>query len=146
MSINRNIPIVIRDANEADAPFIFNSWLRSFRQGNLCRGVDNTIYFTEHHKVIERLLKESECKVAVSLEDDRDILGYACYGQIDSVFALHYAYTKHTFRGLGVLRQILKNTNHDFNTAGIHTHSTEIFNRLSLKYNLIYHPYVLINK
>jgi hypothetical protein len=141
-----NLPLIIRPANENDVPFIFNSWLRSFRNGTLCRGVDNTIYFTEHHKLIERLLKTAKVQVAADANDIANILGWLCYEEIDGIFTVHYIYTKHTFRCLGVMRQLMKDTGHDFTTAGIHTHMTEIFNRLALKYNLLYHPYVLINR
>lgn len=141
----QQLPIVIRDADESDISFIFNSWLKSFRNGSLCRHVDNTVYFTEHHKLIERLLKTCKVRIATSQDDAANILGYMVHEKVDGIFVLHYAYTKHTFRCLGVMKQLILDSGQDLNTAGVHTHMTEIFNRLALKYNLIYHPYILIN-
>jgi hypothetical protein len=141
----QQVPLIIRDASAEDVPFIFSSWLKSFRNGAMCRHVDNTIYYAEHHKVCEKLMKRCKILIAADANDVANILGWICYEEIDGIFTLHYAYTKHTFRGLGVLRQIFNSIKHDFNTAGIHTHMTEAFKSLAYKYNLVYHPYVLVN-
>lgn len=141
----KNMPLNIRDADESDINFIFNSWLRGFRQGSLCKHVDNTVYFSEQHKLVEKLLKRCKVRIATSPDNPADILGYMVYEHIDGIFTLHFCYTKHTFRALGVLRQLLKDSGHDTNTAGIHSHNTEAFSRIAIRYNLIYHPYVLIN-
>lgn len=141
----KTLPIAIREATEGDIPFLFSSWLKSFRSGLLPREVDNTIYFTEHHKVVEKLLKCSTTLIATSPDDPATIYGYVVYQHIDGILTLHYCYVKHTFRGMGVLRQLLKSIEHDWNTTGLFSHMTKIFERLSLKYNLVYHPYILIN-
>jgi predicted GNAT family acetyltransferase len=111
----------------------------------LCKHVDNTIYFSEHHKLVEKLLKRSTTVIAVDPNDPATIYGYLTYERLEGILVVHYSYVKHTFRGMGVLRQLLKSIEHDWNTAGLFTHSTIISARLSLKYNLIYHPYILIN-
>lgn len=142
----KTLPIVIREAQEGDIPFIFNSWLQSFRSGLMPKKVDNTIYFSEHHKVIERLIKRAPTLIACDPADPATIYGYLCYEKIDGVFVLHYCYVKHTFRAMGVMRQLLAATEQDFkNNSGVFSHMTMIFERLALKYNLIYHPYILIN-
>lgn len=139
------LPIAIREAQEGDIPFIFSSWLKSFRSGLMNKEVDNTIYFSEHHKLTERLLKRSTTLMAVSPDDPATIYGYICFEKIEGLFVLHYVYVKHTFRAMGVMRQLMKATGQDFKTAGLFSHMTKIFERLSLKYDLIYHPYILIN-
>lgn len=142
----KNIPISIRDGQEGDVPFIFSSWLKSFRVGLVCKHVDNTIYFTEHHKVAERIMKRATVKIATDPADPATIYGYLVYERIDGILVVHYAYVKHTFRAMGVLRQLMATIEHDFNrNTGLFTHSTIISARLSLKYNLIYHPYILMN-
>jgi len=139
------LPIIVRDAQIEDVNFIFSSWLKSFRGGLLCKNVDNTIYFAEHHKLIEKLLKRSTLKIACDANDVASIVGWTCYEKIDGIMVIHYAYTKHYFRGLGIQREIMKHMNHDISTAGIYTHDTLQGARLSIKYNLIYHPYILLN-
>lgn len=57
---DKQLPIRIREATEPDISFIFNAWLKSFRDSSLTRNVTSTIYFSEHHKVIENLLKNQK--------------------------------------------------------------------------------------
>ncbi len=141
----KTIPVSIREAQEGDVSFIFSSWLKSFRTGLVCKKVENTVYFTEHHKLVERLLKRSTTLIASDPEDPATIYGYLCFERIEGLFVLHYVYVKHTFRAMGVMRQLMAATEQDFNTAGLFSHMTIIMERLSLKYNLLYHPYILIN-
>lgn len=143
--VRENAEIYIRDPHEADLPFIFNSWLRSFRNSSFCRYVDNTIYFTEHHKLVEKILKRSTVKIACSPQNPEDVYGYICHENIDGFFVLHYAYTKQSFRNLGIFRALLATTNHNAEIAGIHSHSTIACAWIMPKLNLIYHPYLLIN-
>lgn len=142
---SKTIPISIREALEGDIPFIFSSWLKSHRPGLICKHVDNTIYFSEQHKLVERLLKRSTTMVATDPADPATIYGYVTFERIEGILVVHYAYVKHTYRAMGVLRQLLKSLDHDWSVAGLFTHSTQIAMRLSLKYNLLYHPYILIN-
>ncbi len=144
---SKNIPIAIRDGVPEDVSFIFSSWLKSYRGGGgmLQRHVDNTIYFTEQHKLVERLLKRCVVKIATDPADPATIYGYIVYEHLDGILTMHYGYVKQTFRAMGVLRQLLKSFDHDWNGAGLYTHSTIIAARLSLKYNLVYHPYILVN-
>jgi hypothetical protein len=142
---NKSLPLSIRDVEQGDINFIFNSWLQSFRSGLMPKKVDSTIYFSEHHKLIERILKRAPCLVAVNPDDPTQIYGYVAYEKIDGIFVLHYVYVKHPFRAMGVMRQLFKAIDHDFKTAGLFTHNTLVFERLALKYDLVYHPYILIN-
>lgn len=143
----KTIPISIRDGLEGDVSFIFSSWLKSFRGGSglFTKYVDNTIYFSEQHKVIERLLKRCTVKIATDPADPATIYGYVVYERMDGILIVHYAYVKQTFRAMGVLRQLLKSIDQDWNSAGLFTHSTLLGSRLALKYSLIYHPYILMN-
>ncbi len=137
--------LVVRDATEADLPLIFSSWLKSFRNSTFVKYTDNTIYFEQHHKLIERLLKRSKVRVACSPTNPEDIFGYLVWEKMDGIFVLHYGYTKHTFRNLGVFAQLMKDTGETFETGGLFTHTTIACDRLMPKYELIYHPYILIN-
>lgn len=141
----RKLPILIRDAQPEDVSFIFNSWLKSYRSGLLARSVDNTIYYSEHHKLIERILKTSTVKIACNPEDIATIYGYLCFERIDGIFIGHFGYTKGPFRNLGVFSQLLKCTEHNFQNAGLFTHYTDKSRHLATRYNLVYHPYILLN-
>ena len=139
----KNLPIRLRAATAEDVPFIFNSWLKSYRQSLFARNITSTVYFSEHHKVLENLLRNSTVIMACDKQDPTTVYGYICAGKVDGVFVLHYVYVKHSFRNLGVGKALLNAFDHDVNTAAVYTHHTRMSERLAPKYNLLYHPYLL---
>lgn len=142
---NQKLPVTLRRAEEKDISFIFNSWLKSYRTSYFAKSIGNTIYFSEHHKVIEKLAKTSEVLVACNSEDPDQIYGYMCAEKIDGIFCLHYVYIKQPFRRLGVGKLLLSSFDRDSEQASVYTHHTKLAEKLAAKYNMIYHPYLLIN-
>ena len=96
------LPIKLRNANSEDVSFVFNSWLKSYRNALACKNVPNEIYFNEHHKLIERLVKDNKVVVACSETDANELYGYIVAGQSEGIFVLHYIYVKHSFRNMGI--------------------------------------------
>lgn len=139
------IPVRLRQATEADAPFIFNAWLKSFRNSPLARTLNNTTYFSEHHKVIEKILKNSDTIIACNNNDPNQIFGFISASKVEGIFCLHYIYVKHTFRKLGIGSQLLNVFEHDPTTASIYTHHTKTAEKLAPKFSMMHHPYVLFN-
>lgn len=139
------LPISVRDAEGSDISFLFNSCLRSFRNGKLNAGVSNSIYFTEHHKVLEKIFKRAKVLVACETADPSNIYGYLCYEIIEGIFVLHYSYVKQPFRRLGVQKALLVAANHNVANPGFYTHENPTALHMAPKLNLIYHPYLLIN-
>jgi len=138
-------PVRLRVAVAEDISFIFNSWLKSYRNSNQAHLVCNSIYFSEQHKLIERLVKDSKVIVACNNEDPTQLYGYICAGNIEGIFCLHYLYVKHSFRGLGIATALINAFEHDVSSAGIFTHMTKPMERLAIRFNLVYHPYILTN-
>jgi len=145
MKEQEKLVVKIRPALEGDVAFVFNSWLKSFRNTGLSRSVQNEVYFSEQHKLIERLLKESTTVVACNPTKPEDIFGWACFQWVDGIFVLHYVYVKHLYRNLGLANELLAESAHDFSTAGLYTHWTHMALLCAAKKNLLYHPYILIN-
>lgn len=145
MSKRQDVPIQLRPANQEDVPFIFSSWLKSYKYAPWCRNLTNTVYYAEHHKVIERLLKTNDVIIACNPEDPSQIYGFVCAGTVDGIFCLHYMYVKQSFRGLGIGKTLLNAFQHDPSTAAVYTHHTRIAEKQAAKYNFVYHPYILIN-
>lgn len=143
--LNERLPIQLRPANPEDIPFIFNSWLKSFRNAYFARQLINTVYFTEQHKVIEKLVKESTILIACNAEEPSQVYGWICAGIIDGITSIHYVYVKHSFRSLGIASLLLDAIKKDKEVAGIYTHHTKAADRLASKLNLLYHPYVLFS-
>ena len=142
------LPVRYREANESDVGFIFNSWLKSYRQSLFAKTISNTVYYTEHHKILEKIIKDPNNKVIIACneEDPTQIYGYICAGALEGFLVIHYVYVKHSFRNMGIGKLLLNMFDHDPSTAGIYTHHTKSADKLSAKYNFVYHPYILFNE
>lgn len=136
--------IRIRPANEEDIPMIFNSWLKSYRTSQFAQMIASSIYFSEHHKTIERILKAATVLVACNDEDSSHIYGWICAHQVAGIFTLHYLYVKQPFRRMGLAHLLFNSFEHS-EGAGVFTHHTRPMEAISKKYNLVYHPYIYIN-
>lgn len=140
------MPYKIRLATSDDVSFIFNSWLKSFRDtGYLARAISNIIYFENHHKLLEKVLQRATCYIACDSRYPDQIAGYVVAENIDNVFVLHYIYVKHNFRKTGIARELFNSFNHDLSATSCCTHLTKAGERLIAKYNMIYHPYIILN-
>lgn len=141
----RQLPIKIRPATDSDVPFILNSWLKCYRDnGPIAQNVPNTIYFTSHHKLLQKIIKRSTLLVAVNDTDESQIYGYACAERIEGHFVLHFVYVKQQFRKMGIGSSLLNTFEHETSSVGIFTHYTRMAEKMHLKYNMIYHPYVIL--
>jgi hypothetical protein len=138
------LPLRIRKGAEGDHPFIYNSWLRSFRDSWFAKMINSTTYYTEHHKVIERLLQTCEVFVACNNDDVSDIYGYIVAEFVGPIFVLHFAYTKHTYRCLGIGKLLLNQFNFDPSTACVYTHHNRLAERIGPKFNMVYSPYIAL--
>lgn len=135
----------IRKAGQEDVGFIFNAWLKSYKHSLFAKNITNTIFYAEHHKLIERLLKTNETLIACNNEDPSQIYGFINAGNVDGIFCLNYIYVKQLYRNLSVGKTLLNAFDHDPSTASVYTHHTRSAERLAAKYNLVYHPYLLFN-
>jgi GNAT superfamily N-acetyltransferase len=137
--------IRLRPATEEDIGFIFNSWLKSYKFSLFAKNITNTIYYAEHHKVIEKLLKNHQTIIACNNDDISQIYGFINAGFVDGIFCLNYIYVKQPFRNLGVGKTLLNSFDHDPSNASVVTHWTRMAERLAPKYNMVYHPYLMFN-
>jgi len=140
-----DLPIALRPAHKEDVNFIFNAWLKSFRNSDFATPMANEIYFSNHHKTIEKILKYYSVIIACNKDDPNQIYGFLCAGYTDSVFTIHYAYVKHPFRKMGIAKELLKSFNYDPNYAAIYTHDSKIAKYLVKNHNIIYHPYIALD-
>jgi hypothetical protein len=98
-------PFGIRDGLPADVPFIFRSWLTSYRRSEFARRVRDRVYFAHEHRLIEAILRRGQVRVAHVLEDPDTIIGFLVLHQAPRV--LHYAFVKPAFRRARVLTALL---------------------------------------
>ena len=143
---DKKLPIRFRAATVEDANFIFNSWLKSYRHSHFARLVTNAIYYSEQHKIIERLVKDCKTIVACNESDPTQIYGYINGGTVDGFLVINYLYVKHSFRNMGIGRALLNVFDHDPSTASIYTMHTRIADTLAPRFNMVYHPYILFQE
>lgn len=95
----------IRLMEEGDESFIFNAWLKSFR--NSLEGMlqTNDIYYNNHKLLVAELIKRGNVYILHSKDDASHILGFAC---IENDNILHYIYIKYNYRKLGLANYLIK--------------------------------------
>lgn len=131
--------ITTRIATPEDIPFIFSSWLNSFRKSEFSKHVPQKLYFSGHHRLIGELLSRSDVFIAVNEEDESQILGWICAEMDRPVPIFHYLYVKYPFRRMGIGRKLFS-----LMPKGpfIYTHETGQVGKLS--HEGVYSPYALI--
>lgn len=100
--------VTIRPAKEADIPFIFSSWLKSYRESEFSRPMRNDTYYQEYHALIDSVIKKGMIFCAVNKTDDEQIFGWICANLASSPATCHYIYTKMPYRGLGIADLMMK--------------------------------------
>lgn len=142
----QQLPITIREAYPEEHPFIYNSWIKSGYRSTVYCQVPLQLYTLNQHQTITGLLERCKVLVVQELGKPESIFAYIVYDVVDGVFVCHYAYTKQTWRRLGLLRALLDAASYnDYQTSGFYTHMTRASLDVGHKLNLYYNPYQLIN-
>lgn len=100
--------VVMRHATEADLPFIFSSWLKSYRLSSAVRDMDAEAYFAQQHYLCEFLLGTSRTVVACSAAEPTEVLGWLVYEDHLRSCVVHWCYVKSAFRRLGIASQLVR--------------------------------------
>lgn len=136
--------VQIRNAIESDVPFIFNSWLKSYRGANAAKNISNPVYFDFQHQAIESLLKRSQVFVLCSPDDQSQVFGYVVCEKLEDIDIVHYIYIKYAFRGMGLGQMLLKHANIDAQVGGFYTHETHSTVKLAQNSKFVYNPYLAV--
>lgn len=128
----------LRPAKEEDLPFVFQTWLRSFRQ-EMPKRCPSEIFYREHQKLLNRILEGSKTIVACSPNDSDQIFGYVTFEET-SPATVHFTYVKKLFSKLGIGTALLLDASKGSKTIH-YTHHTPAVNHL--KFELIHNPYLL---
>mgnify|MGYP002135715089 CR=1 FL=1 len=144
--MNQNI-MCLREATESDHSFVYNSWLKSFRQGSpWARLVPPQIFYANHKQVIALILKAAKVLIACNPEDPEQIYGYVVYTPHRGT-VIHYVYVKQPYRQLGFAKKLIaeaKQEQHINILPLTATHITVIWEQhLRDRFNMIYNPYIL---
>jgi hypothetical protein len=148
LKLEGDTPIVdrirARQPRKQDVPFIYSSWLKSFRNSPLTRPMSNEIYYEEQHSLITDIMETSTTIIISDSEDPDHILGYICASRNDGVLTVHYVYVKHTYRRMGLGKLMLNAFECSPKDDIFYTHSVGPSKLLAAKFNLTYNPYILV--
>lgn len=132
-----------------DEAFIFNSWLKSFKDSPMMAGLSTTIYYKEMHETIKRILedKTSHVLMACDPDDDESLYGYVVAQTIGAALIFHWVYVKHPLRNFGIGRNlelaVKTHVPHESIAYSLRTKLTDILTR---KESYVYNPFVLWKK
>lgn len=134
--------IEVREANLNDLPFIYSTWLRSYRHSSqFAKKISNNVFFDWHHKVIDRFIERGgRILIAHAIGEPEVILGYLCREATSDI--LQYVYVKKAFRKMSIAKKLYESSGVANN--GTFTHWTLDTSWIVKKLpELIYNPYLL---
>lgn len=140
-------PIVLRAPTPDDTSFIYNSWLRSYRQNSAyASSIPRTVYFKGQKALVARLLRVSAVLVAANPECPEQIYGYGVYQPSTAGVAIvHFIYVKQSFRlfhvGSQILWAIRVAAGQDAATPVAATHMTAPAQKTG--WRLVFNPYLM---
>lgn len=135
----------MRETTAEDLPFIFNSWLKSFRFNEDASRMSNGVYFGYFKELVTGLLESSSIVVACNPDDSTQIYGYAVYDHKEDIdlFVLHYIYVKYPFRNLGIGKRILETVHKELGIEPfVCTFASRVFDNLKEQYLITYNPFL----
>lgn len=134
--------IKTRGPRPTDIPFIYSTWLDSYRHdSDIGRNLRSSIFYENYQLIIDSLLDKSDILLAVSKDDEDVIFGYMVASKTNNT--IHYVFVKHAFRGLGIAKMLFKEQFNNTICITI-THKTKYISPLlENKSYFIYNPFTL---
>jgi hypothetical protein len=148
----------IRPVSAGDVSFIYNSWLKSYRDSPQVKSIPNTLYYAEHHAVIENIFKSPNCTIGIACnpEEQDQIYGYLVGDILDRitkvqasgyVAVVHWLYVKHPFRMNGIAKGLFNWFTLDHkDLTFVYTHRVKNVEKLIGERPFVFNPYLLSNR
>ena len=136
-----NLPIAFRPMQPSDEPFIYSTWLKSYRNSSFAEAMSNDVFFASHKDIIAGLLETASVVMIVNPEDHDQIYGYSVTH--NSLPITHFIYVKYTFRRLGLVAKLVEENGIFGHSVNFITHLPRNYQSWKTKYNLEYSPYLL---
>lgn len=93
-----------------DEPFVYSSWLKSFRASKTNFGQTGRIYHANQSAKISSILERDTTRaiVACDPEDPEHIFAHIVFEVFHSAIVIHYIYVKESYRRLGLAHALLE--------------------------------------
>lgn len=142
--------IKFRELDDEDRPFIYNSWLKTYRKESVyAREMTAEVYYDNQRLVVSELLDQSKVLVVCNPEAEFQVYSYIVYEVSNDAIVIHFAYVKLPYRNLGLAKAMMAVIQgHNLDGADlpiIATHATHTFHKLAPKWKLTYNPYLARN-
>ena len=95
-----------------DEDFIYHAWLNALWHGKYnSQSIPQSLFYASYRKRINRILANSDVRIACLLDDPAIILSFVVYQrQHDELTPIvHWIYTKHDFRNHSIATDLLRN-------------------------------------
>lgn len=140
---------LLRGLADEDKPFIYNSFLKNYKQYSDCKYIPNTLYFTNQKLIIDYLLSNSTTIISCFPEEPSELFGYIIYEHFADSLVIHYMYIRNSFRNKCFAKNLIKDILLPNTNLIIATHITSDFINLRHKMKpirMIYNPFYITNK
>lgn len=122
--------IDIRPATGDDVPWIFSSWLKSFREhGSNCGRIAKETYWAEQRRIINAVTSTPGCVtlVACPSENAQQILGWLCGRRMsEREIGFYYGHVKSERRQQGIMRALVQAFGVNEHTRCYYAHHTRL--------------------
>lgn len=92
--------------------------------------------------MLEGLFKKAEVTIACNAQDVSQIYGYICHETVEEHLVVHFAYTKETYRRLGIAAMLAEAVGFKREAPVFFTHRTNSAEGLEKKFAMIYNPFL----
>lgn len=138
-----NQRVEIRSANKDDIPFVYSTWLRSYKHSSpVTRCIRSDAFYAGHQKILDSILSSEGVTVVIACdrEDLNLIFGFLAY----EPEIVHFVYIKKPFRKMGIAKKLLESQKIELNKCKT-THVTDEMLEMwtAGKTNIEYDPYLL---
>lgn len=129
----------IREAKGSDLNFIYDTWLKSYRNSVLASQCGDAVFFSHYRFVIDKLLHDCKPLIACLPNDEDVILGYLVAQAPDTI---HYLFVKEAFRQLGIGNALITHQNLSSDPLTL-THISPFCKYIARHKHVYYNPFKL---
>ena len=140
--MNDNIVTFRPIQTQSDEAFLYNAWLKSYKDSPWGKPLINDIFYTNHKEIVKKLLSTSDVLLAVNPQNPDQIYGFAVLEKSPKVSLIHYVYVKYNFRKLGLARKLVEAMEPDTGKLKFVTHVPRDIAILK-KFGMVFNPYLL---
>lgn len=138
-------PIEFRPLEKSDESFVYNAWLKSYKDSPCGKTMINDVFYDNHKLIVSSLIKDPlvDIVLAVNPEDRDQIYGFCCLEKTPKVSTLHYVYVKYNFRQFGIARDMVDHIEEFSARIRFTTHLPRDWRKMVDKFGILYNPYLL---